>query len=82
MVDDDHAIDDRHQLLQLVLDHQHRGAFGMQAPEAPALVQAADGFRQQLRFGRIEAAERLVEQQELGLGGDRPRHLKALEVTL
>src|SRR5881397_3261270 len=81
VVDDDHPVDDRHQLLELVLDHQHRGTFGMQPAEAAALVQAADRLGEQLRLGRVQAAERLVEQQQLGLGGDRARHLEPLEIA-
>src|SRR6059036_3873290 len=82
VVDDDHPVDDRHQLLELVLDHQHRGTFGMQPAEAAAPVQAADRPGKQLRLGRVQAAERLVEQQQLGLGGDRARHLEPLEIAL
>src|SRR2546421_220637 len=82
VVDDDHPVDDRHQLLELVFDHQHRGTFGMQPAEAAALVQAADRLGEQLRLGRVQAAARLVEQQQLGLGGDRARHLEPLEIAL
>src|SRR6185436_7021752 len=82
VIDDDDAVRDRHQLLQLVLDHEHRGALGMQPPEAPALVQPPHRFREQLGLRRIEPAERLVEQQQLGLGGDGARHLEALQVAL
>src|SRR2546430_7921933 len=31
---------------------------------------------------RSQAAERLVEQQQLGLGGNRARHLEPLEIAL
>ena len=54
----------------------------MQAAEAPALVQPPDGAGEQIRLGRVQAAERLVEQQQLGLGGDGARDLEALEVAL
>src|SRR5882672_8346833 len=78
----DDAVDDRHQLLQLVLDHQHGGAFRVQPAEPAALVQPADRLGEQLGFGRAQAAERLVEQQELRLGGDGARHLQPLEISL
>src|SRR5258706_3973682 len=82
VIDHDHAVDDRHQLLQLVLDHQHRRAFRMQPAEAPALVQPTDGAGEEVGLGRVQAAERLVEQQQLGLGGDGARDLEALEIAL
>ncbi len=44
----------------------------------PGLVDASHDLDGPIDFGRVEPGERLVEQQHLWTGGDRPRHLQQL----
>ena len=65
-----HAVGEQHRLVDVVRDHQHRGA-GL-ADDAHQLV-LQRGARE-----RVERAERLVEQQHLGLDRERARDADAL----
>ena len=51
----------------------------MQPSEAAALVQAPDRFRQKLGLRRVQAAERLVQQQQFRFAGDGARDFQALK---
>lgn len=63
----DGAVDQRHHDFHDVLDHQDSNA---------GLAHLADQCHARLRLKRGEPREALVEQQQLGLGGQRTRHFE------
>eukprot|EP01022_Parablepharisma_sp_SALTPOND_P029790 TRINITY_DN7457_c0_g2_i1.p1 TRINITY_DN7457_c0_g2~~TRINITY_DN7457_c0_g2_i1.p1 ORF type:complete len:846 (+),score=174.00 TRINITY_DN7457_c0_g2_i1:1174-3711(+) len=79
---DDDPVHDGHQLGELVLHDHHGRALAVQPAEAAALMQALEGFGNQPGFGGVQAPERLVQQQQVRLGGDGPGQLQALEVAV
>jgi hypothetical protein len=70
VVHDHDAVGHRQRLLLVVRDHDRR--------HAELLLQAADLAAQADAFERVERRQRLVEQQQLGLRGQRTRERDAL----
>jgi hypothetical protein len=66
VVEHDYALADALNQPHVVLDQQHGDA---------AVADAADVLHQLALLGRVGAGGRLVEEQELRLGGKRPRDL-------
>ncbi len=70
MVEDDHAVGHAAHDAQVVLDDQHR--------QVELLTQAQEGDHRVVLLLDGHAGGRLVEQEQRGLGGQRPRHLDQL----
>ena len=69
-VERDHPVGQAHQQLHMVLHQQHRQL----QPLAQRPNQRSDGAH----FLMVQAARRLIEQQQLRIGGERARELDAL----
>src|SRR5215203_3378542 len=73
-VERDDAVDQAHELAQLVLDQDDREAF--------VGVHLADQRRQVGDLGAAEAGEGLVEKEQRGLGGERAGDLEAALIAV
>ena len=69
MVEDHHAVGEAHQRMHHVLDHDDGQA---------AVAYLPDELHDPPALHRVQARDHLVEQQDLGPGGQRPRDLQPL----
>ena len=69
-VERDHLVGDAHHQAHVVLDQKHG--------DAQPVADVADQLAERVHFLVIEAARRLVQQQQLGLAGECARQLDAL----